>query len=999
MVRTSAQVNEQSMRAVDATNKQPRPRLQYSLAIRLLRIVFSIYILITIAITSVQMTNEYLLKKSSIQDNFIAYQGIFYEGIGHALWNFDYVQLNAMLDGVEKLRDIEGIYVFDAKGSLILERGFLSIGSTQTESTQTELEESSDARERNASVADSGGQSTETGEGTPLQPMAYEEQEQLGLFSYHFPVTYYKEKIGAVTFFSSNKIVFDQVKYNFLTIIINAIIKTVILWLLFIWAFKRYLVKALDTFISKMEATNLSNLEESSVTLDTFGSYELERFKEVFNDMTHRIIKSKQSMERLNYELEQEVDNRTNEIVLKQEMLEQMSLQGRIGAWEWRIDDHKIQWSAMTRIIHCVDQDFVPTATSAWWFIKDDEKRALIKQRLEEAIEHNKDWAEELQITTAHGHIIWVKVTCSGVFEGGKCVRLYGSYQDIDERVRVREELIKAKDLAESGARMKSEFLATMSHEIRTPMNGVLGMLYLLQNSNLDATQKGYADVATSSGEFLLGLINDILDFSKIEAGHLELEQLELNLVTLLSDVAKSFGIKAYEHNLQFILDTAEVPNVMVLGDIGRIRQVLSNLIGNAIKFTSEGHILVRGVLTDTGEQWCFDCYVEDTGIGISADKTDKIFEQFTQVDASTTRQYGGTGLGLAITRELCRLMQGDVEVSSQPGQGSVFSFYVKLDKPKAEGPALIDADDIPTDNELADLKLKRVLVANSYTVAHDVLERQLNAWEMDVTYAESWHAVRGLLSDDLETAFDVILVDWELALTIPESFDVNKHPVLRKQPWVLLRPIGSDQSELVDSAIVWADVLEKPVVPTELARLLLSVVMPSERNANTPAPLTLVDVKSRQTGSPPKRISSEQETPKMPWPESTRILLVEDNDINRMVAEGLLDKLVLKHAFAVHGANALEVLKASENDEPFDLILMDCQMPEMDGYQATGCIRRGEAGDRYRSIPILAMTANAMEGDRERCIDAGMDDYLTKPVDPNVLYQKLHAWLVKNKK
>lgn len=984
MVQTSAQLNEQSMRAVDASLKQPR--LQHSLAIRLLRIVFSIYLLITMVITSVQMANEYFLKKDSIKENFVAYQQIFYEGIGHALWNFDYIQLNAMMDGVEKLRDIKGFYVFDAKGKLILSRGLGHPATAEGQDNVTDLEHTVDSRVTEIS--------SDLISERPVLPMLKEEQEQQGLFSYHFPVRYYQEKVGSVTFFSSNKIVFDQVKYNFLTIIINAIIKTVILWLLFIWAFKRYLVRALDTFISKMEVFNLNNHEGPSVPLETFGADELERFKDVFNSMTQRIVTSKQSLERLNYELEQKVDDRTREIIVKQEMLEQMSLQGRIGAWEWHIEDHEIQWSTMTKIIHGVEQDFVPTATSAWWFIKEDDKRLMVQQLIEESIEHNKDWAEELQIVTAQGQSIWVIVTCSGMFEGGKCVRLYGSYQDIDERVKAREQLIEAKELAESGARMKSEFLATMSHEIRTPMNGVLGMLYLLKNTKLDTTQKGYADVATSSGEFLLGLINDILDFSKIEAGHLGLERLELNLVTLLSDVAKSFGIKACEHNLQFILDTSEVPNVTVLGDVGRIRQVLSNLIGNAIKFTSEGHILVRGVLTDAGDKWCFDCYVEDTGIGISSDKTQTIFEQFTQVDASTTRQYGGTGLGLAITRELCRLMDGDVDVSSQPGQGSVFSFYVMLDKASVTRSAQITSEGLPSDKEMADLELKRVLIANNYAMARDVIERQLNAWQMDVTHAASWQDVQRLLCEEPDAAFDAVLLDWSLASSVP-AFNADVERVLSMQPWLLLHPMGRTQNDLGHLNLDWLEALETPLVPAELAQALLTVITKVERQHNNPTKLTVVDSTLSTTGN---AAVHEADKPVMPWPENTRALLVEDNDINRMVAEGLLDKLELNHSFAVHGVHALQVLKESSIDKSFDLIFMDCQMPEMDGYETTQRIRKGEAGERYRSVPILAMTANAMEGDRERCLRSGMDDYLTKPVDPDLLYEKLVLWLVEKK-
>lgn len=974
MYRSSTQLNEKCSDLGDTS--LGKTAIKHSLAIRLLRIVFSIYLLITCAITSVQMTNEYLFEKDSIRENLMAYQSIFYEGIANALWNFDFKQLNAMMDGVYKLHDIEGLYVFDGKGKLVLTRGF-----------ENQAPSADSAASDRLGSTDEKAQQVPTQHGvSSLKALSYDQMEQRGLFSYTFPVVFYDENIGSVTLFSSNRIVFNQVKYNFLTIIINAIIKTIILWLLFIWAFKRFLVRALDSFISKMESTTLDNPGGAEIELQTFGAYELERFRDVFNHMTQRIVKSKYSLEKLNDELERKVEERTKETLLKQEMLEQMSQQGRIGAWEWRIEEQQLHWSTMTRIIHDVDQDFIPTASSVWWFIKEEDKRALIQQCLSDCIKDGKAWSEELQIVTAKGEDVWVVITGSGIFEDGKCVRLYGSYQDINERIKVRHDLEEAKELAESGAKMKSQFLATMSHEIRTPMNGVLGMLYLLKNTDLDEKQAGYADVATTSGEFLLGLIDDILDLSKIEAGHIELEHLNFNIVSVLGDIAKSFGIKTYNQGIQLILDTSEVPNIQVCGDFGRIRQVVSNLMGNAVKFTSSGHILIRATLTDVGPQWQLDCYVEDTGIGIRADKVHSIFEHFTQVDASTTRKYGGTGLGLSISRELCRLMQGDIDVSSELDRGSTFHFHVRLEKAPVTP---VNAFGL---NDMKDaFTAKRVLVADPYPMSREVLERQLNAWQIDVVFAPSWHVLISILSDELEAPFDVVFLDSALALSVDPASALMYGRVLRKQAWVLMQPMGNEQDKIDIPQVNWMERLEKPIVSEEIKRVLADVLNKRAADPGASPELTrgggqVVELKGRN--------NNPTDSHATPWPESTRILLVEDNDINRLVASGMLEKIGLQNDFAVNGDDALSVLQSSSTECPFDLILMDCQMPVMDGYEATGRIRKGEAGERYRSIPIVAMTANAMEGDRELCIHAGMDDYLTKPVDPLILLEKLLQWL-----
>lgn len=422
------------------------------------------------------------------------------------------------------------------------------------------------------------------------------------------------------------------------------------------------------------------------------------------------------------------------------------------------------------------------------------------------------------------------------MLKDGAFVGSVATFLDIQERILNQKELIAAKEAAEASARGKAEFLATMSHEIRTPMNGVLGMLGLLDQSKLDSTQKHHVHVAISSATSLLGLINDILDFSKIEAGKMDLEMLEFDIKNELQDFVESLEYKAYESGLKLTLDTTEITYPNIITDPGRLRQILTNIVGNSMKFTQQGEVKITVSLTreDTTHGRLF-IDVSDTGIGIQTDKIATLFEPFTQADGSTTRKYGGTGLGLSIVKKLCELLGGSIRAASEPGHGSTFSV-----------------------NLAVELGSDQVIVQNT-------------TQEMEDTYKEN-----------------------------------------------------------------------------------------------------------------------------IPWPPKTRILLVEDNATNQLVAQGMLESIGLQCDIAANGLEALEAIRLSNDTQTYTIVLMDCQMPEMDGYDATRAIRAGKAGEENKQLPIVAMTANAMQGDREKCTDAGMNDYISKPINLSVLKSALIKWILK---
>lgn len=598
-------------------------------------------------------------------------------------------------------------------------------------------------------------------------------------------------------------------------------------------------------------------------------------------------------------------------------------------------------------------------------------------------IENGEACDIETEALTKHKNKIAVNFKSYAVQdELGKVTAIASSFTDITERKKaeqvlqeknaqleaVIEQVTQMARKAEVANQAKSEFLANMSHEIRTPMNGVIGMAMLLEETGLTEEQANYARIISSSGQKLLELINDILDYSKIEAGKLELEEIDFDLKGLLDDIADLMAFKAQEKDLEFICLTPTETPAFLKGDPGRIRQILMNLIGNAIKFTEDGEVVINtSLVKETKDEVEVKICVKDTGIGIPGEKHDRLFTQFSQADGSVTRKYGGTGLGLAICKQIVDAMGGKIGVKSEAGRGAEFWFSLNLKKQEKQGQVKLDNSKIVN---------SKVLVIDSNQTSLDVLSASIESWGAKVELATSAREALGMIDDNKNDQYQVVLIDAQLNDMGAEQFGkiIKEEKKLQDIHMVVMPIIGQRGDVQKYTKIGYEAYLTKPVSSTDLHDCL-SVLLSNKEWCVSRGMVTKHTIREINC-------------------RDAKILVVEDNITNQQVITNILKKSGVMADIAINGQEAISALENTN----YDIVLMDCQMPVMNGFDATKIIRHSNKINN-NDIPIIALTANAIKGDKEKCLQAGMDDYLPKPVEKKLLIDAINRWLSEKKK
>jgi len=652
---------------------------------------------------------------------------------------------------------------------------------------------------------------------------------------------------------------------------------------------------------------------------------------------------------------------------------------GNDGLWDWNIKENTIWLSKRYyEILGYKDQEIRPTASTFEQLVHPDD-RALARQAMRDHLRDKKPYNVLLRMAHKDGGYRWIRTRGQARYEDGRAVRMAGVHTDVTEEKEYEIELASAREKAESAARVKADFLANMSHEIRTPLNGIIGIVELLRSSELPAKFKQYLNILQTSSQSLLDIINDILDFSKLEAGQMRLEIIDFNLHALIADIIELMRPNVQSKTrLELIFRFSPHLPKRFLCDPTRIRQIILNLLSNAIKFTQQGYVFidVDGEVI-SGNKCKLRIAVEDTGIGIDADKIQLVFQKFTQEDNSTTRQYGGTGLGLSIVREISALLGGEISVSSEKGKGT--RFELKLTLPIDEH----DDAELPENITLQDLKL---LVVDDNIINCDIVAEMLRFHGIHTDILNDPKMVEAHLINATRAGkpYEIALLDFHMPGLPGDMLGkiIKANPLINKTHLIMFTSMARRGDAAHFKDIGFEGYLQKPMIAEHLFFTLGQIRKLVARNEKD----IFITRHHYVEASSTLEDTTTPTLPKSKQPLSgKRVLIVEDNPTNQYVMGLIMESFGLAYSVTGDGKQALHAL---ESDERYDVILMDCQMPEMDGYQATRAIRARK--DALAQIPIIALTANTQPEDKQKCLEAGMDAYLPKPINKENLRELL---------